>query len=327
MISLEKFHLFYEENKEKLPIKQSGRHHVDNDNFTTWINRQGDDDSSERIFADLLRKYTRYVPYSEFYDKIERISADARTVLSVYKPKNVVILILGMTWNEPIKKSPVWVGLLYYGILQEKVTHILTDIKDVIQLAKTEKTLCIIAEDASYTGNQLKSFIGDIKIDIGTKNNIEFFLGAPYISKKAKSIVKSALGSCYISSVTDIFHTIKDNLANEPSAIKEIAKKSKGYDDISKNYTIYFDHKLADSYSIIQSIYALGRDLSNENRSDKVLTLIKNCDYSEYELDPTQAYSDIQTKIGASKMCPSPIYKLIDYTYEEKKLDSFDPLY
>lgn len=326
MISLEKFHLFYEENKKKLPIKQSGRHSVDNEKFTTWINRQGEDDSSERIFADLLRKYTRYVPYSEFYEKIERIAADAHVLMSTYKPKNVIILILGITWNEPIKKSPVWVGLLYYGLLQEKVTHILTDIREAIQLAKTEKTLCIIAEDASYTGSQLKSFIGNISMDVETKKNMEFFLGAPYISKKARSTIKSALGSCYISSVTDIFHTIKDNVSDEPSAVKEIVKKSKGYSDIAKSYTIYFDHKLADSYSIIQSIYALGRDLSSENRSDKVLTLINNCDYSEYDLDPTQVYSDIQTKISASKMCPSPIYKLIDYTYEGKSITSFFPL-
>jgi len=322
MLSLEKFHLFYEENKDKLPIQQSGRHPVDNKNFTAWINRQGEEDSPEKIFADLLRKYTKYVPYTEFHEKIERISADALVLISTYKPKNIVILILGSTWNDPIKKSPIWVGLQYYGILQEKITHISTDIRTVVQMAKTEKTLCIIAEDASYTGSQLKSFIGEFEMDIETKKNMEFFLGAPYISKKAKTVIKSALGSCYISNVIDIFDSIKDNVMNEPSAVKQLVKKAKGFSDISRNYTIYFDHKLADSYSIIQSIYALGRDLSDENRSDKVLTLIKNCDYSEYELDPTQSYSDIQTKIGDSRMCPTPIYKLIDYTYKGKSISS-----
>lgn len=325
MISLEKFHLFYEENKEKIHIKNPGRHPIDNDKFSTWVHRQGDDYSSEKIFAELLRKYTKYVPYTEFYEKLERISADIGVLISTYKPVNVVILIMGMTWNDPIKKSPLWVGLLYYGLLKEKVTHIMTDIRDTINLAEKQKTICIIAEDASYTGSQLKSFIGNINIDINTKKNIEFILGTPYLSKKAKNNIKSALGRCYVSDVTELFHSIRDNVENEPTSVKEIVKKSKGYKDIRTNYTIYFDHKLADSYSIIQSIYALGTDLSSENRSDKVLTLIKNCDYSQYNLDPNESYSDIQTKIGASKMCPQPIYKIIDYTYEGEKISSLFP--
>lgn len=325
MISLEKFHLFFEENKEKLPVKKSGGYQIDNEKFTTWINRQGEEDSPERILANLLRKYTKYVSFQEFYEKIERISSDICTLISTYKPKNTVLLMMGTKLDNYIQKSPVWIGMMYYGILHEKITHIATDIRDVIQLSNEEKTLCIIAEDASYTGSQLKSFIGDIDMNLDTKN-ITFILGTPYISTKAKNGIKSLLKKCVVSSVTSIFDSIQDNVSHEHSSVKKKAKLSKGYSDIYKNYTIYFDHKLADSYSIIQSIYALGRDLSSENRSDKVLTLIKNCDYSKFNLNPVESYSDIQNKIGASNMCPPPIYKTIDYTYKNNKISSFVPL-
>ena len=41
MISLDKFHFFYNENKDKLFIKNSGTHPIDNDKFSEWIAHQG----------------------------------------------------------------------------------------------------------------------------------------------------------------------------------------------------------------------------------------------------------------------------------------------
>lgn len=320
MLSLDKFNHFYMENKNKIHISKSNSHPIDNDKFSEWISRQGNEDSNERIFSDLLRKYTRYVPYTEFYDKIERISADINVLISAYKPTNIILLILGMNEKNSLEKSPVWMSLLYYGLLKDKITHIVTNIKDVISISNNPdtKNLCIIPEDASYTGSQLRMFIGVVEIP----KNIEFVIGTPYISVKAKKLVKRILERCYISSVTEIFNNINDNIDNEPSTVREKAKQSNGYSEIKNSYTIYFDHKLADSYSIIQNIYALGRDLSKDNRSTKILTLIKNCDYSNYDLDPTKSYFDIQSEIGASNICPTPVYKNIKYTYNQKEISS-----
>lgn len=322
MISLDKFNHFYIENKNKLHISKSNSHPIDNDKFSEWISRQGNEDSNEHIFADLLRKYTRYVPYTEFYDKIERISADINVLISTYKPTNVILLILGMNDQYVVQKSPVWMSLLYYGLLKDKITHIATNINDVISISNKNsdtKNLCIIPEDASYTGSQFRTFLNG---DVNSPKNVEFVLGTPYISVRAKRRLKQILKRCYISSVTELFNSIKDNIDKEPSSVKEKAKRSNGYSDISNRYTIYFDHKLADSYSIIQDIYALGRDLSDDNRSTKILTLMKNCDYSKYDLDPTKRYSDIQKEIGYFNMCPTPIYKNIKYTYNQKEISS-----
>jgi hypothetical protein len=105
-------------------------------------------------------------------------------------------------------------------------------------------------------------------------------------------------------------------------------------------HTIYFDHKLADMYSIYQTIYAFGVGLSDE--SDvfpfRPVSLIDNCDpvsivyeaYGEgYSVEETVEYflEDVFTGVDIQdsiEICPFSPYKKLKYSLRGRVIEAIE---
>ena len=159
---------FYEENKDKLLVNVS--HPINETNFIEWIERHHDIDTNLGILASDFRRYTDHVSLGLFMDQIGKISAHIRSLVTMENYVNVILYFSGVQKKEdryipvPVEfaKSNTWVTILFYGYLSD----IITDIKYNSGVNETdEKTLIILADDASYSGSQYASVVDTIKKD------------------------------------------------------------------------------------------------------------------------------------------------------------------
>jgi len=298
------FSKFYDDNKEV--FNYTNTYPINEINFTKWINNHSDE---YKPLASEFREKTRHVSYTEFKGKLGQVIADIVKFESRY---NKIILFV----YPNLEKSNFFISLYIFGLLYlndniKPRLQIITDTNDMY--ISDSDDLIILPDDASYTGGQFKSFFSPIHRH--TKGT--FFLAIPYISNQAYRTVSSFFtyilddpqDRVLFSSHCDKFEKFIENSDPRYSDYAHIN---------SSRYTIYFDHKLADSVSIYQLVYAMGidgpRGISDEpvtgdpNFKYEHMSLIENC---KPITDADKTVFDIQQY----KVCPPPFYKLYKYKH------------
>lgn len=324
---------FYSDNKS-LIYSTPQSYPVDEANFTKWIEYYQTDEAKH--IASLFRKYTRHIGYNEFLQKIKSIASRIRLLSKDYQRTILMIPNRNNIW-----KSNFLVTLIFYGLLRDVITDVGITHKD-IQHLPIEKSLIIFCDDASYSGKQLSGYISSFNRHIKGPKNI--LLAVPYISNIANKLITFTLqnntSNIIIPPETEIFYDFMSNLSHEYYNLERCDKiadklgivRNYNFDDeIVDLHTLYFDHKLPDTVSIYQTVYAIGCNLF-DNRDifhpEESLSLIKNCNLSSI-LNNSMEYcgvEDIQDIVSVNKMCPSPFYKFIDWKFTaETSIFKFGP--
>lgn len=343
ILSIEKFKLFISENKTKI-LEHKVYHPIDEENFNKWIELHREGGSDLENLAIDFRRYTKHVSYTEFLEKIGQLCADIRKLKNDKGYSSIILLITNNMFSSStiFSRSNFWVSLIFYIYLQDIITDVFLDIPKSFD---RENVLIIVPDDASYSGDQYSQYIYDNFTHKNLKGDKDIFIAIPYVSNKAYTRmintinnIKSENSSIQISFIfsenTIRFYSFYENLINNSNDPYQTQKIWRENADCLDKHTIYFDHKLADTVSIYQYIYALGRPL-NSSLCDKNYfqnTLIKNCNYSFANIpckQPIHRSKDLQEEpgIGAENMCPSPFYKFINYTFNGQTLKNIKQLF
>lgn len=199
-----------------------------------------------------------------------------------------------------------------------------------------ESTLVLHFDDVSYSGSQIMLALSNIKDFVDTSSselkyklvrNLKYIIGVPFIGFSA--IEKFHLFyesnpyiNVYIPEVSTVFFSLNKLLENKGESLdyKKTLLNNQWvqvfYQYQNNVSAIYFSHKLADSVSIFQKIYAFGPvfDIA-KNSISRVGSLIENCESSKYEdnvfLEDTVDIKDCNNK--PCYICPEAFYKKIKY--------------
>jgi Leucine-rich repeat (LRR) protein len=287
-------------------------------NFQAWIDRQSE---QYKDIALVIKKNTRHISFTEFYNTIKSMIADLQIISKQY---DQVYLVIGH-----MRKSSFWVAMLMYKFLveihkEDLITQIIKDF--MVPLNVDKNILYVYCDDASYSGMQLDQTFHMIDSDCYH----DIFLLCPYISLTAKKTL-SDFKKLVLSSSIQTFYSLKHCIQSDPN----ISDKNKLLDILGKlqlntdGHMIYFDHKIADMVSIFQNIYALGTDLGK--KTEAPITIIKNCELAYGNVDPNSLVSpeyltaedmrqaDLQEIVGINNMCPRPFYKEMILTVDGEK--------
>jgi|LakMenE01Jun11ns_1017448.scaffolds.fasta_scaffold9955104_4 hypothetical protein len=194
---------------------------------------------SNDIFDDYLAKSLKEM--LEYFDNIKNI------YIQFFIPEN------------SLNKSNYWVIKKLVKLINDNdngkyIISINSDIKSF-----NNNFPIIIADDASYSGSQICSYIEDY-ID---SKNYKLFLLIPFISKIAIERIRSYDNNIkFIENNRYELKPLTDLMENEK--IKRLFSYY-GNSNITQ-YPIYFNHKVADSYSSFPLIYSYGIMPNQKNK-------------------------------------------------------------
>lgn len=352
-----RFYKLWNENKENLYMKKEYSHRIDYKQAKKWADSQGDMES--RIFANNIIKYTTFISFALFIEKIKDICIAYKNFYSNKKFKNDVFIMI-----VPFKlsKSNLWVSLLAFKFLKdivvdiyENITSVYTDFLDKKSKLYNKKVRCIVCDDCSYTGNQLYSIIRidntELKypniesepsnyergwLDWNTRTlrdskklidskSIDVFsvdLIIPYMTNNAIEKIKN-IHYVKVSKLIDRVPLFSDiiNINSIPNYILSEFKKTFQYHN--QITCTYFDHKVADAVSTFNKIYNLA-PIFNYKITNKRIGFIENCQDVKTlpdDIDIYDYYLDTG-KESTLENCPKTFYKGIKYTYNKKIVDT-----
>jgi hypothetical protein len=193
---------------------------------------------SNDIFDDYLAKSLKEM--LEYFDNIKNI------YIQFFIPEN------------SLNKSNYWVIKKLVKLINDNDDKYITSVNSDIKSFNSNFPI-IIADDASYSGSQICSYIED---NIDSKN-YKLFLLIPFISKIAIERIRS-----YDNNIKFI-----ENNRYELKPLIELMENEKikllfsyyGNSNITQ-YPIYFNHKVADSYSSFPLIYSYGIMPNQKNK-------------------------------------------------------------
>jgi hypothetical protein len=278
-------------------------------NFQAWVDRQSE---QYKDIALIIKKNTRHISFTEFYNTIKSMVADLQLISKQY---DQVYLVTGR-----LRKSSFWVAMLMYKFLleihkEDLITEIIKDF--MVPMDDHKKILYVYCDDASYSGSQLDQTFHMISSECYH----DIFLLCPYMSLTARETL-SDFKELVLSSSIQTFYSLEHCILSDPNISDKDLLDTLGKLQLNTGgHMIYFDHKVADMVSIFQNIYALGTDLGK--KTEAPLTIIKNCETAYENVDPDSLVSpeyltaedmrqgDLQDIVGVSNMCPRPFYKEI----------------
>lgn len=357
MFKTERYHAFekfYKENKNRIHMPRSENYPMNYKLAHNWAQSQCDTDS--RDFAKAIISHTLYISYETFARNISHMCESYnKKHENVYKD-HVFVMIIPFS----ACKSNTWVSMLIFDKLKHMINDIDTNITDVYNKTLNKNTPfyqktvhCIIADDASYTGNQLlHSATFDFKrmyiqnrpeqpaetdrtwliwydrmsdlvekyiktIDI---NEFSVDLLIPYMGAIAKEKMKH-LHYVRVLNSSFIFLPFSQQINIDkipPHILNEFKKTFQYHRNIS---AIYFDHKIADAISTFHKIYILA-PLFNCAVDNKSFSFIENCSLKEIpsNIDIYEYHIDLER--SGAKVCPKTFYKSIKYTFNGKKINT-----
>jgi hypothetical protein len=229
-------------------IIKPNKHPIDNNKLIAFLSRA--DPSIKSIAAEFIMK-TQYIPYNLFVKTLracftEIVAKVKNTTLQFYLPKDD---------KDYFHKSGYW-------ILQHIKTFVNSKKYDFIVIDDIRKINTsipiIIADDASYSGTQLTSYIESF---VGM--NCDIYILVPFISNTAIDVITQGFHEFNING--DIYFANKSNIIMKPiyesMEEKKVEQLFAYYTKDGQNireYPYYFDHKVADNYSSFPLIYTYG---------------------------------------------------------------------
>lgn len=285
-------------------IIKPNKHPIDNDKLFNFLSRA--DPSIKSIATEFIMN-TQYIPYNLFVKVLkaclkEIISKVKTTTLQFYLPNDEKDYYYksGYWILQHIKK---YINLKKYNfVVIDDIGNINTDIP------------VIIADDASYSGSQLTSYIESF-----SGMNCDIYMLVPYISNTAIDVITESFRGFEIEG--DIYFANKSKVIMKPIyEMMEENKVEKLFSYYTKDgqnireYPYYFDHKVADNYSSFPLIYTYGIIPNAHNKK-----IIHDCKINRlplkehfYKLEREAILKNCQTDIIynlAKPSCPTQPYK------------------
>lgn len=303
------------------------------------------------IFFRRIMEIMRYVNFNEFLDVIKKMCCEIKKFLIENHENYDVIFFGGL--DHHINKSYTWILFLFLSemsklnffdensIIRNKIY--VGNEKLRIKKPFITKVLYLFFDDMSYSGTQIADQINyrflttdDITRQYIPIPNLDIYITVPFISETAKSNISSKSFIKYWRSSQTIFSLQRQFFEGIPESqiqkYREIYtllctnhhSKHSGFQCNERIIPIYFDHKIADSYSTFNKLLYFGIypiNTSNPSCSSKcILTpLINNCeqnkDVSVPYLPNNNYCLDYIIDIRHDIICPTTFYKSIDYYF------------
>jgi hypothetical protein len=214
-------------------------------------------DNSIKDIAKEFLNITQYISNDIFDDYLLR-SLDE--MLDYYDTNKITALQFYIPENN-FNKSNYWVINKLVKFLSKNEKYLIT-ISDNLNNFNPNVPI-IIADDASYSGSQITSYIED---NINPDKYDKLFILIPFISKIAIEKINS-----YFNDKNNIRFIEKNRYLLKP--LTELMENEKikrlfsyyGNSNITQ-YPIYFNHKIADSYSSFPLIYSYGVMPNQKNK-------------------------------------------------------------
>lgn len=294
---VERFHAFYNENKEKLHMKQSFP--INWREVMRWKSHLTEPDSiklGEHFIATL-----QHVPFSQFYDAL------VKAALAI-KEERIILVI-----NGNMRKSSAWVALLVWPFINNKVVDIIApqDMKSNVP----DRHIHVYVDDAVYSGKQFvnaipASFSGDIYLLTAAVSGSDETANRLEALELRGNPVKVLLPVSRIRFFS-VFEYSKYDREWSDRVMYNNYDKFQYRDDV---HAIYFDHKLADAVSVMQKVIALGvDDVKEDYHFHPIIQGCKPTDYRYYDKKIVDSHEYV-SDFDPDGVCPTAFYKNIDYT-------------
>ena len=245
---------------EKVNYNIPNNHNINNDKLNLWLKKS---DSSIKNIAKEFIINTIHISYKKFIKIFEKCLIE---MLEKLDTNNLQFYISSDDVNYKFKSS-YWIikHIKAYIDNSKYKINIIDDIKN-LNLNET----IIIADDASYSGSQISNFLEELT---GLKCNIYIFI--PFMSNTSIDIINNAFNENEIDGY--IYFINKNKYIMQPiyevMDNKKIQKLFNYYKKDGLNireYPLYFDHKVGDSYSSFPLIYTYGI-IPNEHNKKIIL--------------------------------------------------------
>lgn len=279
-------------------IPKPNTHKINIKKLMLWL---GKCDESIKSIANEFILHTTYISHRMF---IKRYKQAISEMMKMFKPKKLQIYLS----DDNINKSGYWILQIIRSMVKIDIV-VINNVDDI-----DETIPVIIADDASYSGSQIYQYLEDF-----ANKKCDIFILIPYISNTAIDIINGSVKDYNIDGT--IYFLDKSLYIMKP--IYELMDKEKiekffiYYSIVPKNtreYPIYFDHKVADNYSSFPLIYTYGIVPNNHNKA-----IIHECKtkriplknkFSELERMPILTNCDINIPYNlGTPQCPLQPYK------------------
>jgi hypothetical protein len=205
IISFRLFYQLYQENKDKLHMKESdgmGQHPINKEAVKRWIERIGRLENEDerkfylfyaKAFAAILE--TSYVTYPTFLNAVNTMAEEIFNLMINNKYDRIEFIVSG-----EVEKSNLWISLLcmdywdkkinFFSLTKNIVIRSFGD-RDRILLDTSKKTLFLHFDDMSYSGGQvaqgIRKFLGGIFLPNTPK--FDYYLAIPYVTDIAQKYI------------------------------------------------------------------------------------------------------------------------------------------
>ncbi len=240
-ISFRIFYQLYQENKDKLHMKESdgmGQHPVNKEAVKRWIERIGRLENEDerkfylfyaKAFASILE--TSYVTYPIFLNAVNAMAEEIYNLMIANKYYNIEFIVSG-----EVEKSNLWISLLcmdywnkknnFFSLAKNIVIRSFGD-RDRILLDNSRKTLFLHFDDMSYSGGQVaqgvRKFLGGISLP--TTPNFDYYLAIPYITDIAQKYITKNNPGVKVLSSTKIIPNFVEQVKGYYDTLSESEKK------------------------------------------------------------------------------------------------------
>jgi len=354
-IELHKVLIFMKANEHKLYMNPSeiGQYKIDPEQVEKVLKNIDEqsclstkDKEDSKLFLRRIIEIMKYVDFNEFLCIIIKMSKEIEQYLLDNHTNYQAIFFCGL--DSSISKSYTWILFLFLNemydffmknpIIRDKIFVCNENIK--IDFNESIKYLYLFFDDMSYSGSQISNILNYHFLYYNNSKgvseplpNVDIFITTPFISKTAKSIL--IVGKFNYWHSTIIINTLYEQFINN---IEEplLTKYNTIYNEFCKNHKyspnsgfsckdsiipIYFDHKIADSWSTFNKLLYFGSYPINSSSSTCTpncikTNLIKKCSsttFHEHILEKNfclNKFQDISNEQGA---CPKTFYKNIIY--------------
>lgn len=242
------------------------KHNINNTKLKEWLDKS--DYSIKSIANEFILK-TTYISYSTFKKYLKNTFIE---ILNSFNSNMLQFLIISDNNSVSYKnKSGFWVfnHIINYIDTKKYNFRIVNDIKDI-----DYQYPIIIPDDATYSGSQISSFIEQFR-----KKKCDIYILIPFISNTAIDRITTTFNESEIDGT--LYFPIKNKFIMKPiyelMSDDKIIKLFSYYTKDGRNvrdYPIYFDHKVADSYSSFPLIYTFGVIPNEHNK--QIIQMCKN---------------------------------------------------
>ncbi|MDQ2994344.1 MAG: hypothetical protein M3R00_05290 [Pseudomonadota bacterium] len=241
----------------------------DKEKATRWV--ASHTNPQFRHYAEAMIANLQYVSFATFYAELINC---VQQVNALYKEKGIcddelLIIVPNLSQN----KSNTWVLSLALAHLDIKPKYILPNhptslLINYFKLNPGIKRL-LTFDDAGYSGIDLSFFLSTVRHNARVTNpEVEFDIVVPYLTRIAKQKLSEVGNVIYSQTIP----SLRDVLLIDPNDERELQEiLCSNYErELAELSLTYFDHKMADSYSVPENCLREGRKIDHESGNEAI---------------------------------------------------------